>query len=139
MPGIQRAAHEVASDDGRLFLVGLEGSKLRFFFPVDGVLREHRVAQHVGEQFQSGGEVGLHDFHGNAEGIVPRFRTDAAADGLDLVGNFLVRPRGCALEEHARKEAVDAVGFSGFSEDSGLETGDHGDERKPWVFADEQS
>ena len=51
--------------------------------------REGRVEQHVGQQVQSRGEIAAQDFGIHAEAVVPAIAVDAAADGLDFLGNVL--------------------------------------------------
>ncbi len=139
MPAKQFRAQDIARYHGHFFFLRLDPGELRFLFPGHGFFRHGRVAQDIGDDFQTGPEIGLHDPRGNVDAIVAGIAADDAAHLFDLVGDLAGGARLRALEQHLGKQAREAVVRGGLRQQSGLEGDVEGNQRQAVVFPHEQT
>ena len=109
VPEEKRLAQNIPGDGRQLLFVFLDPGELNFLFARDRFLRHHRVEQNIGKQLRAQFEIRLRNIERDAEAIVAGVAANAAADGLDRVGDLLGGPRACAFEKHLRHQARDAI------------------------------
>ena len=84
-------------------------------------------------------QIGLGDLERNVEAVIARIAPDAAADGLDRVGNLLGGAGFGALHQHLGHQAGQAARRPRLGEQTAAENSDHRDKRQPRIFAHQQT
>src|ERR1017187_8275942 len=95
--------------------------QLNLALPLQRRGRESRVQQNVGQQVESRVEISAENFGVHAKAVIAAVTVDAAAHGLNLLGNVLGRtPRG-AFQQELASELGQAIIVRGFGEHPTLE------------------
>ena len=135
----KRLAQNIARDGRQLLFVFLDPGELNFLFARDRFLRHRRVEQDIGEQLRAQFQIGLSDIERDAETVVAGVAADAAADGLDRVGDLFGGARLRAFQEHLRHQARDAVCLRRLGQKSAAKNRRHRDQRQPRIFPNEKA